>query len=92
MRELIPLAEGVLLGGLFFAFRVGALRRLILMVICGAGATIVSGEFRLSWGYCLLDVFEVSAVSIAVAFMAGFRHRNAGVRSNRQWWAFTSLR
>jgi hypothetical protein len=82
MFELIPIGEGILLGWLFATFRPRASKRLILLVVCSAGATIVSGEFRLNWGFYVLDILEVSVVSTAVAFLAKYLRGRVGFRSH----------
>lgn len=58
MQELLPLACGLLLGVTLGFFR-PALRLPIgagLAVVLGLLATIVTGEFKTSWGYLLVDI------------------------------------
>jgi hypothetical protein len=58
MQELIPVASGLLLGAGLGYLRpsirlpIGALLALLL----GLFATVVTGEFKLSWEYLLVDV------------------------------------
>jgi hypothetical protein len=79
VQELIPLlsgfAAGVVLGALRPSLRlaVGAL----LSVLLGVLATIVTGEFRTSWDFVLIDIPLVAVatmVGLAVA-QQGARHR-----------------
>jgi hypothetical protein len=60
--------------------RVPALRRRHLTwltaVICGLAATILSGEFRVSWGFVLVDV-PLVAVSCQVGILLHRRRRTA---------------
>lgn len=80
MEELFPVACGLLIGLLL-----GALPRRPGLVSAGAAAvgagilaTIVSGEFRISWGFLLIDI-PLVAVAIAVAYTA-VRARRASPR------------
>jgi hypothetical protein len=58
MQELIPIGFGLVLGAALGFVRpsirlpVGA----ALCVLCGTLATVVTGEFELSWGYLLVDI------------------------------------
>jgi hypothetical protein len=71
MQELFPLACGLLLGTTLGLVRpslrlpLGAL----LAVLLGVLATVVTGEFRLSWGYVLVDI-PLVALAAFLAFMA----------------------
>jgi CHASE2 domain-containing sensor protein len=69
MQEILPIASGLLLGGLLAFRRLPLYVRLLLVVVLAACATIASGEFRLSWGFLFPDLAEV-AVSCAAAFFA----------------------
>lgn len=69
MNEIFPIAGGVLLGAALGAFpprlriRIGA----PLAVLLGTLATVLSGEFRLSWAFLLVDVpLVVSAAAIGL--------------------------
>jgi hypothetical protein len=79
VQELVPLlsgfAAGVVLGALRPSLRlvVGAL----LSVVLGVLATIVTGEFRTSWEFVLIDIPLVALATmfgLAVA-RQGSRHR-----------------
>jgi hypothetical protein len=70
MSELFPVVSGVVVGLL-----VGVLRPssrlavgVLLAVALGFTATVVSGEFRVSWGYLLVDI-PLVAGSAAVSFL-----------------------
>jgi hypothetical protein len=58
MQELIPVGCGLLLGAVLGYLRptmrlpVGA----ALAVVLGVCATVVTGEFKLSWDYVLVDI------------------------------------
>ena len=58
MQELIPIGCGLLLGAALGFLRpsirlpVGA----ALCIVLGTLATVVTGEFKLSWGYVLVDI------------------------------------
>ena len=71
MEELFPIASGLLVGALLGAIR-PKLRLLVgvaLAVALGVLATVVSGEFRLSWAYLAIDI-PLVAVSAAIGFLA----------------------
>jgi hypothetical protein len=69
MQELIPFGCGLLLGAALGWVRpsirlpLGAL----LAIAMGVFATVVTGEFKLSWDYLLVDI-----PLVAVAAFAGF--------------------
>lgn len=66
-NELLPVLSGVLAGILLGGTT--ARRRpvvwLALSVVLGLLATVVSGEFKASWAYLLIDIPLVGAVSAA---------------------------
>jgi anaerobic C4-dicarboxylate transporter len=69
MHEILPIASGLLLGGLLAFRRFPVYVRLLLVLILAVCATTASGEFRLSWGFLFPDIVEVT-VSCAAAFFA----------------------
>lgn len=75
-NELLPVISGILAGVVLGS--VTARRRpvlwLVLSVVLGLLATVVSGEFRASWAYLLIDIPLVGAVS-AASFLAVRRLR-----------------
>ena len=83
MQELIPIGCGLLLGAALGFVRpsirlpVGAALALVL----GLLATVISGEFKTSWGYLLVDV-----PLVALAAFLGFssvRHYTLNWRTAR---------
>lgn len=57
--ELLPLVFGVAIGLLCHGMAAGRRRVLVLAVLSvigGLAATLISGEYRESWGYLLLDI------------------------------------
>jgi hypothetical protein len=71
MNELFPLACGILVGSVLGALRpAGRLRLAILLsILLGFAATVLSGEFRIGWEYLLIDI-PLVAVSTAGAYLA----------------------
>jgi hypothetical protein len=69
MNELFPVASGLLIGCLIGGLRpqlriaVGGL----LCIVAGTAATVISGEFRMSWEYLLVDI-----PLVALSAYAGF--------------------
>jgi hypothetical protein len=84
--ELVPIAGGLLLGVLLPAIRPGlrALVALAGVAVVGAGATVVSGEYRIGWELLAIDV-----PGTALAALAGYRWRE---RSSRGQPAATPYR
>jgi hypothetical protein len=74
MDELFPMVTGLVVGALLgfirpsIRFWVGAL----LAIIFGVLATVISGEFQLSWGFLLIDI-PLVAIS-AIAGMSAMRY------------------
>jgi hypothetical protein len=70
MSELFPvgggLVIGLLVGLLRPSLRVGV--AVLLSVVFGVVATVVSGEFRISWGYLLVDI-PLVAGSAGLSFL-----------------------
>jgi hypothetical protein len=67
MNELLPIVSGLMVGlalGLL-APRLRFLTGAIAAVVLGTLATVVSGEFRLSWAYLLIDIPLVAVASVA---------------------------
>jgi hypothetical protein len=66
MQELFPIGCGLLLGA-----GLGWLRPsmrlpvgLALAIVLGVLATVVTGEFKMSWGYLLIDIPLVAAAAV----------------------------
>jgi hypothetical protein len=71
MNELFPIVSGVVIGLLLGVLR-PSLRfgvAVVLSVVFGFAATVASGEFRISWGYLLIDI-PLVAGSAALSFIA----------------------
>ena len=66
-NELLPVVSGILAGVVLGG--ITARRRpyvwLVLSVVLGLLATVVSGEFKASWAYLLIDIPLVAGVSAA---------------------------
>ena len=67
MHEILPIASGMLLGGLLAYRRLPLYVRSLLVLVLAVCATVASGEFRLSWGFLFSDIAEVAG-SCAVVF------------------------
>jgi hypothetical protein len=80
MHELFPIAGGILLGGLFSTICIHAAWRLLLTLAVTAGATLGSGEFRLGWGYWILDLAQVVLVSASVVWLNSIWRRQRQLR------------
>ena len=76
MQELYPIVSGLFVGSLLGLLRpsvrvpVGA----VLIITFGVLATVVSGEFMISWAFLLIDV-PLVAVSTAVGLVVVHRLR-----------------
>jgi hypothetical protein len=74
MQELFPIAFGLVLGGALGFVRpslrlpVGA----AMAVVLGVLATVVTGEFKTSWAYLLIDI-PLVAIAAVVGLLAGRR-------------------
>jgi hypothetical protein len=75
-NEFLPIVSGIVLGSILgylrpeLRLRVGV----VLVVLLGVLATVASGEFRISWGFLLIDI-PLVAVSAGVALVAIHRLR-----------------
>ena len=83
MQELIPIGFGLVLGAMLGLVRpsirlpVGA----ALCVVLGTLATVVTGEFELSWGYVFVDIPLV--VLAALAALMSVKHLRPAWRASR---------
>jgi hypothetical protein len=81
MQELIPVGCGLLLGAALGYIRpsmrlpIGA----ALAVVLGVCATVVTGEFKLTWSYVLVDI-PLVALATCLAFVT-FRRLTPAWRS-----------
>ncbi len=76
MSELFPILSGLLVGALLGIFRPGLRLRLGLPLAFALGmlATVLSGEFEISWAFLLIDV-PLVAVSAAAGLLVMQRIR-----------------
>jgi hypothetical protein len=78
VNELLPMVSGLVLGAVLGLVRpslrlpVGA----VFAVALGTRATVVSGEFRLSWGFLLIDI-PLVGVAAAIGLLLTSRLRSA---------------
>jgi hypothetical protein len=81
MVELFPVVSGAVLGILVAALR-PSLRLwvgVLVSILLGVAATVVSGEFQIGWEYVLIDIPLVAVstgLSFTVARMAFLRLRH----------------
>ncbi len=70
--EVFPILSGLMLGAFLgrFAPRLTRGACIALSIPLGALATIASGEFRLSWGYLLIDAPLVAVFAVLGAVVA----------------------
>lgn len=83
--ELIPILAGLVIGTVCWRIPAGFGRialLIILSIVCGTAATVLSGEYRNSWGFLALDIPLTFGVALAVlvglpllAGVSGYRHR-----------------
>jgi hypothetical protein len=84
MQELFPFACGLLLG-VTLGFVRPAIRLPLgagLAIVLGVLATVISGEFELSWGYLVFDIPLVGLAAF-LGFMSARHLRPAPWRSPR---------
>ena len=70
MNEIFPIASGLIVGAALggFAPRVRLLLGVVAAVVLGTLATIISGEYRISWEFLLVDI-PLVGLSAAVGFL-----------------------
>ena len=74
MQEIVPVAFGLILG-LALGYVRPSIRLLLgclLAILLGVLATVVTGEFKSSWGYLLVDIPLVAVASL-VGLVGGRR-------------------
>jgi hypothetical protein len=83
MDELFPIASGFLVGSLLGWIRPSMRKWLgaLLAFVFGMLATVVSGEFRISWAYLLIDI-PLVAFSASVGLIVSQRLRSNLIRSS----------
>jgi hypothetical protein len=72
MQELFPLACGLFLGAALGFVRPSVRLPIgvVLAIVLGVLATVVTGEFKSSWSYLLIDI-PLVAVAAILGLMAG---------------------
>jgi hypothetical protein len=84
MQELFPLACGLLLG-VTLGFVRPALRLSVgaaFAIVLGTLATVITGEFKTSWGYLLVDI-PLVGVAAFLGFLSARNLRPVIWRSSR---------
>jgi hypothetical protein len=79
MHELLPIAAGLCVGAAITLVR-PSLRvpvGVAASVVIGVLATIVSGEFRISWDFLLIDI-PGTGIAVVVGYMLTTRLRRPG--------------
>jgi hypothetical protein len=77
MDELVPVILGIILGVLIGRSTTGITRialSIAAVLVSGATATVLSGEYVQSWIYLLLDLGE-AALGLALGFVIAHRFR-----------------
>lgn len=76
MNEVFPVVSGIVVG--LVVGRLTVRRRprlwLVVTVLLGVGATVVSGEWRVTWAYLLVDIPLVGLSAVA-AYLVSRRVR-----------------
>jgi hypothetical protein len=78
MGEALPIIGGIALGVLagLYGDRVRARELAAIACLIAAAATVASGEYRVAWGYLLVDGAEVIAgAAISIAIVVWLRSR-----------------
>ena len=81
MAELLPIASGLLLGAIIGTLR-PSLRLAVgvpVAIVLGILATVISGEFKTSWGYLLIDIPLVAVAAVVGMLVA--RHVRQGAQA-----------
>jgi hypothetical protein len=77
MDELVPVILGAALGALIWRGTGGRMRlalSILAVLVSGAAATVLSGEYVESWIYLLLDLGE-AAFGLAIGFVIAHKLR-----------------
>lgn len=76
MEELLPVLSGLCVGGLLGFFRPATRLWLaiVLAIVLGFLATVISGEYEISWGFLLIDI-PLVAISTAIGLLVVRRFR-----------------
>jgi hypothetical protein len=82
MREALPVLLGFCFGGLSAIVRGRPLHAALAAGVMGCialAAVLISGEFRESWAYALVDLLE-AAVGFAAGSVVAWRYRISAVQ------------
>lgn len=80
MDEFFPIASGLVIGALLNVIR-PSMRlwvAVLLAIVIGFLATVVSGEYEVSWAFLFIDI-PLVAISSAVSFI-GMRYLRSNLR------------
>lgn len=71
MKELLPITLGLGLGAVVGLARpsISIAYAAVLAILLGVLATVVTGEFKTSWGYLLVDIPLVALAAVAALVM-----------------------
>lgn len=75
MGEIIPVVLGIILGSLVRRGAGGAMRAVLSLfaaAVCGLFATVIAGEYQISWLYLLPDLGEAT-LGLAIGFAVASR-------------------
>ena len=80
MNEFLPILSGLVAGSLigFLRPRTRLAVGLVVSVVVGVAATIVSGESKLSWAYLLVDI-PLVGLALVTAMLLTSRWRVAAI-------------
>ena len=67
MNEIFPIMSGLLVGSVLTLIRPNARLTVVIVasILLGTAATIVSGEYKVSWEFLLIDIPLVALSSLA---------------------------
>ena len=71
VEELLPIASGLVLGSILGLLRppLRVPAGLILVITLGVAATVVSGEYLISWSFLLIDIPLVAISAVASLYV-----------------------
>lgn len=75
MQEILPISAGVVVG--LICWRIASLRLrtaalVILSVVFGFLASLLTGELALTWGFLLIDIPLVFLVAVGTTLLASY--------------------
>jgi hypothetical protein len=72
MNEILPVMAGVVIGLIIPHLKsksLAAVTLIVLSILCGAVASWITGELRVSWGYLLIDSIQVAAAAFLMSVL-----------------------